>query len=117
MVDSAVGTTTALHLAVRCAKCTRLFLSGLGWGADLVGGPVDPTVELVLQSCPFMLNAQDARGATPLHIAASLNRMDVVSLFLAQEDIDDSIKNVEGKTCADAGGGSEVAGLISGTCA
>lgn len=64
-----------------------------------------------------MLNSQDSRGQTPLHVAASLNRTDVVSLFLAQDDVDDMVKDSQGKTCSEVGGGSDVVGLISGTLA
>ncbi|KAM0748994.1 hypothetical protein T439DRAFT_316102 [Meredithblackwellia eburnea MCA 4105] len=87
------GTSTALHLAVRCSKT--------------------PTVDLVLRQCPYLLNTQDSRGQTPLHVASSLNRGDVVSLFLAQKEIDDSIKDSQGRTCLDVGANSDVASLIS----
>lgn len=73
-----------------------------------------PSVEHVLQHSPASINAQDAKGSTPLHLAASLNRADVVQLFLQSTLVDDSIRDVGGRTCTEVGGGSEVAGIISG---
>lgn len=74
----------------------------------------DPTVELVLKHQPRSLNAQDARGQTPLHLAASLNRVDVVALFLLEEQVDDMIKDNSGKTALEVAGGPDTATLISG---
>jgi ankyrin repeat protein len=74
---------------------------------------VDPTIEVVLRHLPSSLSTIDARGQTPLHIAASLSRTDVVALLLNQPKIDDMIRDSNGRTCREVGG-AEVAGLISG---
>ena len=71
-------------------------------------------MELVLKHQPALLNAQDARGQTPLHLAAQLNRVDVVALFLLQEQVDDMIRDHHGKTALDVAGGPDTATLISG---
>lgn len=78
-------------------------------------GVADPIIELVLRHLPSSLNAIDARGQTPLHIATSLARTDVVALLLNQPKIDDMIRDSNGRTCREVGG-AEVAGLISGGC-
>lgn len=77
--------------------------------------PTDPTVELVLKHQPSALNAQDSRGQTPLHLAAQLNRVDVVAAFLLQEQVDDMIKDHFGKTALDVAGGPDTATLVSGS--
>ncbi|CEH16313.1 Oxysterol-binding protein [Ceraceosorus bombacis] len=70
--------TSPLHLAVRCAEY--------------------PTIELCLEYKSATLNAKDSiNGNTPLHLASSVGRADVVQLFLDQDDVDDTITNNEGK--------------------
>ncbi|GAA6003099.1 hypothetical protein JCM10207_001988 [Rhodosporidiobolus poonsookiae] len=87
-------TSTPLHLAVRCAKL--------------------PIVELVYKRQPQTINAQDARGQTPLHLAASLDRRDVLSYLLVQDDVvDDSIRDRSGKTCLEVAATPEAAGVIT----
>ena len=54
-------------------------------------------------------------GTTPLHLAASLGRIDVVNLLLEQENIDDSIRDSQGKTCRDIARGRDVSRIIDGT--
>ena len=54
-------------------------------------------------------------GTTPLHLAASLGRVDVVNLLLEQENIDDSLRDTHGKTCKDLARGKEVTRAIDGT--
>ena len=53
-------------------------------------------------------------GTTPLHLAASLGRVDVVILLLEQEDIDDSLRDSQGKTCRDLARVKEVTRAIDG---
>lgn len=78
---------------------------------------LDPIVELVLNFNPAWVNAQDGRGQTPLHLAAALNRVDIVALFLLQDSVDDMIRDFMGKTAADVAGGPDTSTLISGACA
>lgn len=65
---------------------------------------------------PASLNAQDARGQTPLHLAATLNRVDVVALFLLEENVDDMVRDNLARTPLDVAGGPDTATLISGAC-
>lgn len=71
------------------------------------------TVELVFQNSPNSVNSQDSKGFTPLHLAAMLSRLDVVNLFLASDIVDDTIKDLNGRTCLDLAGNSDIAGAIS----
>lgn len=82
--------------------------------ANLHTAHTDPVVELVLKHQPAWLNAQDTKGQTPLHLAANLNRTDVVALFLLQDNVDDSVRDNFGKTPLDVAGGPEVSTLITG---
>ncbi|SGZ10341.1 BQ5605_C108g13201 [Microbotryum silenes-dioicae] len=59
------------------------------------------------------LNAQDPRGQTPLHVAASLNRTDVVALLLLDDKIDDAVKDCQGKTALESASSADTAKLIS----
>ncbi|SGY27552.1 BQ5605_C124g13324 [Microbotryum silenes-dioicae] len=88
-----VEINSPLHMAVRCAKY--------------------PVVETVLKQVPGCLNAQDPRGQTPLHVAASLNRTDVVALLLLDDKIDDAVKDCQGKTALESASSADTAKLIS----
>ncbi|KAF8505882.1 Oxysterol-binding protein-domain-containing protein [Russula emetica] len=87
----------ALHLAVRCASAE--------------------TVSLLLCHRSISPNAihPPASGTTALHVAASLGRADVVNLLLEQEDIDDTLRDSNGKTCIDVARGKDVLSVINGT--
>lgn len=47
-------------------------------------------------------------GTSPLHLAASLGRTDVVTLLLDQPDIDDSLCDAHGRTCRDVAKSKDV---------
>jgi ankyrin repeat protein len=53
-------------------------------------------------------------GTTPLHLAASLGRIDIVNLLLDQPDIDDTLRDSNGKTCKDVAKGKEVIQILHG---
>ncbi|KAK3335480.1 Oxysterol-binding protein-domain-containing protein [Cercophora scortea] len=77
--SGALEDTTILHLAIQCAE--------------------QPVVEYVLSNGAGSLdvNARDKDGNTPLHIAASQGRSQVVRLLLEQKDINDAIANHQGR--------------------
>ncbi|KAH9454928.1 hypothetical protein MJO29_011733 [Puccinia striiformis f. sp. tritici] len=84
---------TPLHLAVRCATYE--------------------VAELVLNNSPAnVLTSQDSSGQTPLHIACSLSRTDVVSLLLAHPQVDDSLRDYKSRTCLEVCKSAQVAKLI-----
>ena len=76
------------------------------------------TVQLLLSHRSISPNGihPPGSGTTPLHLAASLGRADVVNLLLEQEGIDDSLRDSLGKTCRDLARGKEVSRTIDGTC-
>jgi ankyrin repeat protein len=51
---------------------------------------------------------------TPLHLAASLGRADVVELLLEQADIDDTARDEKGGTCKEVARNKEVQQVILG---
>lgn len=51
---------------------------------------------------------------TPLHLAASEGRVDVVNLLLDQDGIDDSLLDINGKSCMDIAKGKDVIKAIQG---
>lgn len=53
-------------------------------------------------------------GTTPLHLAASEGRVDVVNLLLGQDGIDDSLLDANGKSCKDIAKGKDVLEAIQG---
>jgi oxysterol-binding protein 1 len=75
--------TTILHLAIQCAEF--------------------PVVEYVLSDGAAYLdvNAKDKDGNTPLHIAASQGRTQIVRLLLEQKDINDAMPNYHGRLAID----------------
>ena len=75
------------------------------------------TVQLLLSHRSISPNGihPPGSGTTPLHLAASLGRADVVNLLLEQESIDDSLRDSLGKTCRDLARGKEVTRTIDGT--
>ncbi|KAK7457229.1 hypothetical protein VKT23_010531 [Stygiomarasmius scandens] len=82
--------SAALHLAIRC-------------------GSVD-TVRLLLSHRAISPNGvhPPGSGTTALHLAASLGRADVVNLLLEQENIDDTLRDSQSRSCKDVAKGKDV---------
>ncbi|KAG6815728.1 hypothetical protein H0H93_009123, partial [Arthromyces matolae] len=84
----------ALHLAIRCATA--------------------PTVALLLSHRAISPNGAHPRGSgtTPLHLAASLGRADIVQMLLEQDGINDAIRDAQGKSVKDVAKGRDVIKVI-----
>jgi oxysterol-binding protein 1 len=54
-------------------------------------------------------------GTSALHLAASLGRVDVVRLLLEDPNIDDTVKDSQGRTCVDVAKTKAVTRAIEGT--
>lgn len=54
-------------------------------------------------------------GTTPLHLAASLDRCDIVNLLLEQPGIDDTLRDGRGQTCRDIAKNKDVIRAIEGS--
>ncbi|KAF6816461.1 oxysterol binding protein [Colletotrichum plurivorum] len=82
--------TTVLHLAIQCAEFQ--------------------VVEYVLSDGAGILdiNARDKDGNTPLHVAATQGRTQVVKLLLEQKDINDAIANYQGRLPIDLARNPEI---------
>ena len=80
-----------------------------------VPSPVE-TVALLLSHRSISPNTVYPRGSgtTPLHLAASIGRADVVNLLLEQEGIDDTLRDAHGRTCKDVARGKEVQKVLHG---
>lgn len=53
-------------------------------------------------------------GTTPLHLAASLGRLDAVNLLLEQEAIDSSLRDSQGRTRRGVARGKGIVHAING---
>lgn len=60
-----------------------------------------PLVQHLAQSTKLDINAQDVDGNTPLHLAASAGRGDVVRFLLSLPDINDTIVNLRKKSAVE----------------
>ncbi|CCL99978.1 uncharacterized protein FIBRA_02003 [Fibroporia radiculosa] len=91
--DSDIG-AAALHLAIRCASTD--------------------TVALLLSHRAISPNAvhPPGTGTTALHLAASVSRADVVALLLEHDEIDDTIRDSQGRTCLEVAKGKETVRTI-----
>ncbi|KAF8629796.1 hypothetical protein AX17_005575 [Amanita inopinata Kibby_2008] len=90
-IDADLDTgAAALHLAIRCSS------------AD--------TVALLLSHRAISPNGvhPPGSGTTPLHLAASLGRVDIVNLLFEQDSIDDTLRDGQGRTCKDVARSKDV---------
>lgn len=78
----------------------------------------DDTVKLLLANRAINPNGvhPPGSGTTPLHLAASLAREDVVGLLLEQPSIDDAARDAQGKTCKDVARGKDTVAVIQRAC-
>ncbi|EAQ89587.1 hypothetical protein CHGG_06206 [Chaetomium globosum CBS 148.51] len=88
--SGALEDTTILHLAIQCAE--------------------QPVVEYVLSDGAGSLdiNARDKDGNTPLHVAATQGRTQVVRLLLENKEINDAIANHQGRLPIDLARNPEI---------
>jgi oxysterol-binding protein 1 len=84
---NALTGTTILHLAVQCAQ-PSVVEQVIGITSRVSGAKTD-------------LNVQDKDGNTPLHLAASLGRPQLVRVLLEQKTADSSMLNYQGRTALD----------------
>ncbi|KAG6812617.1 hypothetical protein H0H92_001836 [Tricholoma furcatifolium] len=86
----------ALHLAIRCASPN--------------------TVALLLTHRAISPNGvhPPGSGTTPLHLAASLGRVEIVQMLLEQEGINDALRDAYGKSVKDVARGKDVIKVIHG---
>lgn len=102
---------SALHLAIRCASCTSMPAKPL---RTLTAPCADDTVKLLVANRAINPNGvhPPGSGTTPLHLAASLGREDIVGLLLEQPGIDDTARDASGKTCKDVARGKDTVAVI-----
>jgi len=88
--------------------------SFIGVEADLV--PKVNTVALLLSHRAISPNGvhPPGSGTTPLHLAASLSRVDIVDLILEQDGVNDTLRDSHGRTCKDVAKGKDVTKAIEG---
>lgn len=84
MTTGSLNGTTILHLAIQCAE--RSVVEYI-----LTQATKDPKISLDI-------NARDKDGNTPLHLAAILGQAEVVRLLLAQDGVDDTLANIQGRS-------------------
>ena len=79
-----------------------------------VPDPADETVKLLLANRVINPNGvhPPRSGTTPLHLAASLARDDLVALLLEQPAIDDTVRDANGKTCKEVARSKETIAVI-----
>lgn len=74
------------------------------------------TVQLLLSHKAISPNGihPPGSGTTALHLAASLGRIDILTLLLDQQDIDDTLRDSHGRTCRDVAKGKEATKVLEG---
>lgn len=74
------------------------------------------TVQLLLSHKAISPNGvhPPGSGTTALHLAASLNRVEILALLLDQQDIDDTLRDSHGRTCRDVAKGREAIKVLQG---
>ena len=58
------------------------------------------------------VNCQNIDGSTALHVASRLGRQEIVELLLCQENIDDTIRDKDGKTPLEIAKGRQIASIF-----
>ncbi|GJJ09010.1 hypothetical protein Clacol_003231 [Clathrus columnatus] len=113
-VDDAIDLgAAALHLAIRCVSCAFSKISSVQKLTEL---SLDDTINLLLQHRSISPNAihPPESKVSALHLAASLGRVDVVSLLLDQPGINDTLRDNKGLTARDVARTKEVRDVIQG---
>ena len=77
------------------------------------------TVQLLLSHRAISPNGihPPGSGTTALHLAASLGRAEIVSLLLDQPGIDDTLRDIQARTCKDVAKGKEAIQILQGRLA
>lgn len=73
-------------------------------------GTVGLLVELAKSG--ININIQSSDGSTALHVAAKLGRHDIVESILAMEDVDDTIRDINGMTAAEVAKSRQIVSLF-----
>lgn len=66
----------------------------------------------LLKDEKFNPNEQNAEGSTPLHIVSKLARLECLEVLLAISGIDDTIRDVEGRSAMDVAKNKQVSSLL-----
>lgn len=74
------------------------------------------TFKRIIQEGQFDVNSQSSEGSTPLHVASRLGRYEIVEHLLSLDGIDDTLRDIEGKTCLDCAKNRQIANIIACTC-
>jgi len=70
----------------------------------------------LLERSGLSVNSQSQEGSTPLHVAARLGKFEMVEYLMSrEEDIDDTIRDLEGKTCLDVAKSRQIINIIECT--